>query len=133
MTPCVKYVGTLLLGIGVTLSCKNSEECERSRLEVAKIWNRVKDGASRHRNREDGTIKSDAFQKKWSRIVNQAELVSTSFETEQVTWNGAAKGQKQLQEDTADLASSDDPSSQTFVRLLDEANRRITEFETACR
>jgi hypothetical protein len=102
-------------------------------LEVAKIWNRVKDGASRHRNSEDGAVKSDAFRQKWSRIVNQAELVSTSFETEQVTWRGAAKGQKQLKEDTADLGGSDDPKSQNFVRLLDEANRKIAEFETACR
>ena len=33
MTPWVRYVSTLLLGLGVTLSCKNSEECERSRME----------------------------------------------------------------------------------------------------
>ena len=133
MASCVRYVSTLLLGMGVVLSCKNSEECERKRMEVARIWSRVKEGAVRRRNAEDGTVKSDAFQKKWSRIENQAELVSSSFETEQVTWNGAAKGQKQLQEDTSEMAGSNDPGTQNFVRLLEEANRKVAEFEKACR
>ena len=133
MTPWVKYVSTLLLGIGVTLSCKNSEECERSRMEVARIWNKVKDGANRRRTRDDGTSKSDDYQKKWSRIQNQAELVSSSFETEQVTWGPAAKGQKQLQDDTSDFAGSNDPANLNFARLLDEANRKVAEFEKACR
>lgn len=133
MTLVVKYVSTLLLGLGVTLSCKNSEECERSRMDVARTWTRVKDGATRIRNRDDGTVKSDVYQKKWSRIATQAELVSSSFETEQITWNGAAKGQKQLKEDVADLVGSNEPSNQNFVQLLDEANRKVTEFEKTCR
>lgn len=132
MTPWVRYVSTLLLGLGVTLSCKDSEQCERSRMEVAKIWGRVKDGATRRKNVDDGTVKSATYQQKWSRIVNQAELVSSSFETEQVTWGPAAKGQKQLQEDTSDL-NDGDPANQNFVRLLDEANKKVTEFEKACR
>jgi hypothetical protein len=102
-------------------------------MNVARIWTRVKDGANRHRNRDEGAVKTDYDQKKWSRIENQAELVSSSFETEQVTWNGAAKGQKQLQEDTADLVGSNDPTNQNFVRLLEEANHRMAEFEKACR
>jgi len=133
MTLVVKYVSTLLLGLGVTLSCKNSEECERSRMDVARTWARVKDGATRIRNRDDGTVKSEVYQKKWSRIENQAELVSSSFETEQITWNGAAKGQKQLKEDVSDLVGSNEPSNQNFVQLLDEANRKVAEFEKTCR
>jgi hypothetical protein len=133
MTLWVKYVSTLLLGVGVTLSCKNSEQCERSRMDVARLWNRVKEGANRRRNADDGTIKSPEFQKKWSRIVNQAELVSSSFETEQVTWDPAAKGQKQLLEDTSDMAGSADPANQNFAKLLEEANRKVAEFEKACR
>ena len=133
MTLVVKYVSTLLLGLGVTVSCKNSEECERRRMDVARTWARVKDGATRIRNRDDGTVKSEVYQKKWSRIENQAELVSSSFETEQITWNGAAKGQKQLKEDIADLVGSNEPSNQNFVQLLDEANRKVAEFEKTCR
>jgi hypothetical protein len=102
-------------------------------MEVARTWARVKDGATRIRNRDDGTIKSEVYQKKWSRIENQAELVSSSFETEQITWNGAAKGQKQLKEDVSDLVGSNEPSNQNFVQLLDEANRKVTEFEKTCR
>ncbi len=132
MTLWVRYVSTLLLGLGVTLSCKDSEQCERSRIEVAKIWSRVKDGAARRRNIDDGTVKSATYQQKWTRIVNQAELVSSSFETEQVTWGPAAKGQKQLQEDTSDL-NNGDPADQNFVRLVDEANKKIAEFDKACR
>jgi hypothetical protein len=83
MTRGVKTVSTLLLAVGVTLSCKDSEQCERSRMEVAKIWSRVKDGANHRRNRDDGTIKSEEYMRKWAHIENQAELVSSSFETEQ--------------------------------------------------
>jgi hypothetical protein len=133
MTPAVKYVSTLLLGLGVTLSCKNNEECERSRMEVARVWNRVRDGATRIRNLDDGTTKSEAFQQKWARIIKQADLVSSSFETEQITWSPAAKGQKQLQDDTADLAGSADPSNQNFVRLLEEATHKAAAFEKDCR
>ncbi len=133
MTQVVKYVSTLLLGLGVTLSCKNNEECERSRMEVARLWTQVKDGAARIRNRDDGTTKSEAFQQKWARIVNQADLVSSSFETQQVTWNGAAKGQKQVTEDTSDIAESSEPADRNFVRLLQEASRKMVEFEKACR
>ncbi len=132
MTRWVRYVSTLLLGLGAIISCKDSEKCERSRMEVAKIWNRVKDGATRRRIVDDGTIKSDTYQKKWSHIENQAELVSSSFETEQVTWGPAAKGQKQLQEDTSDL-NDGDPANQNFVRLLEEANKKVAEFEKTCR
>jgi hypothetical protein len=102
-------------------------------MEVARVWNRVKDGATRMRNSDDGTIKSEAFQQKWARIIKQADLVSSSFETEQITWNPAAKGQKQLQEDVSDLAGSADMSNQNFVRLLEEATRKATAFEKACR
>ena len=102
-------------------------------MDVARIWNKVKDGANRRRTRDDGTSKSDDYQKKWSRIQNQAELVSSSFETEQVTWGPAAKGQKQLQDDTSDFAGSNDPANLNFARLLDEANRKVAEFEKACR
>jgi hypothetical protein len=132
MTPWVRYVSTLLLGLGATISCKDSEQCERSRMEVAKIWSRVKDGATRRRIMDDGTIKSDTYQKKWLRIENQAELVSSSFETQQVTWGPAAKGQKQLQEATSDL-NDGDPANQNFVRLVEEANKKVAEFEKACR
>lgn len=133
MTRWVKYGSTLLLGLGVTQSCKNGEQCERNRMELARMWTRVKDGATRRRQHDDGTIKSDESQKKWARIENQAELVSSSFETEQITWDPAAKGQHQLKEDTIDLAGSSDPSNQNFVKLLDEANRKVAEFEKACR
>lgn len=133
MTHVVKYVSTLLLGLGVTLSCKNTEECERGRMELARVWTRVKDGAARIRNRDDGTIKSEAFQQKWSRIINQADLVSSSFETEQITWKGAAKGQKQLKEDVADIEGSSEPANQNFIRLLEEANKKVAEFEKTCR
>jgi hypothetical protein len=102
-------------------------------MEVARLWTRVKDGAARIRNRDDGTIKSEAFQQRWSRIANQADLVSSSFETEQITWNGAAKGQKQLKEDVADIVGSSEPADQNFVRLLDEASRKVAEFEKNCR
>jgi hypothetical protein len=133
MTRGVKYVSTLLLGLGVTLSCKDSEQCERSRMEVARIWNRVKDGANRRRIRDDGTIKSEEYMRKWAHIENQADLVSSSFETEQVTWGPASKGQKQLRDDTADLAGSNDPASLNFVQLLNEANQKAANFEKTCR
>jgi len=133
MTRGVKYVGTLLLALGVMISCKDSEKCERSRMDVAKIWNQVKDTANRRRIRDDGTIKSEGYMKKWAHIENQAELVSSSFETEQITWGPAAKGQKQLKDDTADLVDSNEPAMQNFVRLLQEANQKAGEFEKACR
>ncbi len=133
MTHGVNYVCALLLGLGVTLSCKDSEQCERSRMDVAKIWSRVKDGANRRRTRDDGTIKSEEYMRKWAHIENQAELVSSSFETEQITWGPAAKGQKQLKDDTADLAGSNDPANQNFVQLLNEANQKVADFEKACR
>lgn len=133
MTRGVIYVSTLLLAVGVTLSCKDSEQCERSRMDVAKIWNRVKDVASHRRTRDDGTIKSEEYMRKWAHIENQAELVSSSFETEQITWGPAAKGQKQLKDDTADLSGSSDPSNQNFVQLLNEANKKAADFEKSCR
>jgi hypothetical protein len=133
MTRWLNYFSTLLLGFGVMLSCKNSEECERSRMGVAKIWYRVKDGATQRRNRQEIATSSDSSRDKWTRIAKQAELVASSFETEQITWNAAAKGKKQLQQDTAELADSQDPSIQSFARLLEEANSKIAEFEKACR
>jgi len=102
-------------------------------MEVARIWSRVKDGANRRRTRDDGTNKSEGYLKMWAHIENQAELVSSSFETEQVTWGPAAKGQRQLKDDTADMAGSNDPSMQNFVQLLEEANKKVAEFEKACR
>ena len=100
---------------------------------MAEIWSRVKDGANRRRTRDDGTIKSEEYMRKWAHIENQAELVSSSFETEQVTWGPAAKGQKQLKDDTADLAASNDPVNQNFVQLLNEANQKAADFEKSCR
>ncbi len=133
MTRGVKYVSTLLLAVGVTLSCRDSEKCERSRMEVARLWSRVKDGAVRRRTRDDGTIKSEEYLRKWAHIENQADLVSSSFETEQITWGPAAKGQRQLKDDTADMAGSSDPANQNFVQLLNEANQKAADFEKTCR
>lgn len=127
-----------ILVIGVTsLGCDSTDNCTRSRTDLAKTWESVKNLATKRKfppvDEADNPVLKQQRLERWQVVEEKAALLESSFMTPQVTWNSAAKAKNELNTQFSKIPESDDRGIPRFAALLDTANQRQAEFERTCR
>lgn len=107
--------------------CKD-QECEQQRFEVSRKWEEVVNVAGR---RAMSAAESGGATDAWNKIKEQAELVHTSFETSQVTWEAAKNGRTKVQAQFKPFESNEE--ARAFKQALAAAEQAHDAFEQACR
>lgn len=111
---------------GVILAgCKDDAQCERQRLQVNRAWSELHLAATR-RKLEGSDVPT------WAAIENRAELLESSFETAQVTWESARKASQDIAAKLPGLESGD-ARLVGFKASFDSALKQQNDFEKTCR
>jgi len=115
-------VGASSLGIG----CQDEVRCERERMDLNKAWSELRTAATHHKL--EGTDVST-----WSLIENKAELLESSFQTRQVTWNSAKKASDEIASKLPTLESNEGVKLVSFKNSAETAIKQQSSFEKECR
>jgi hypothetical protein len=99
-------------------------------VKLAGQWERLGQSAGK-RKADEGNPASDIA--RWQRIEEQAELVHSSFQTEQVTWTGAENGSRDIQDQYAPLKGSESLLVKGFERQMDEALKEMKDYQAMCK
>ena len=132
----VVVFGALALAAG----CKNKEECDKARMATARAWRDVRELAVNQKMTaaDEDAHRSDAqkedWVKAWTGFENRADLLSSSFQTEQITWDPAAQGKKKLR-DEFEAFSTSNPGhgTESFRTLLKGAEDFTALAEKSCK
>lgn len=140
VTPMIRPLHLSSAALGVLFSvvaCKDDAACEQARLKMAAQWEEVRNTA--------GSLKTpksfeevDEAQKKtrhdaWLKVEQKAELIRSSFETTQITWDAARTAQRELAKLYAEVPQTGGPLAESFPRLLNQASQQLAQFEGECR
>jgi hypothetical protein len=121
----------------MTVGCETSEDCTRSRHELAKTWESVKNLAVKRKfapeDEMDNAVLKQQRLDRWQPVEDKAALLESSFVTPQVTWQSAAKAKVDINTQFRRIPESDDRGIPRFASLLEKANQRQAEFERTCR
>jgi hypothetical protein len=128
----------IMLGLCVlAIACESSDNCSRSRTEVARTWESVKKQATKRKfppvDEADNPVLKQQRLARWQVVEDKAALLESSFVTPQVTWQSAAKAKTDINQQFAKIPESDDKGIPRFAALLERANERQNEFERTCR
>ena len=121
-----RWVIVMSLGVSALAGCKDEVRCERQRLDLDKTWAELRTAAT-HRKLEGVDVPS------WTDIESKAELLESSFETRQVTWNSADEASKAIESKLPALESSGDVSLASFRASAESAIKQQDSFEKSCR
>jgi hypothetical protein len=127
----------LALGGTLALGCQQSTQCESERLELTRTWETLRNTAASRKHVSEGSSLSEQQRSDrltaWTKIEDKAELIRSSFETRQVTWDAAEKARKELDELYKAAQNPDDPLIQGFGVLLGTADKQYQGYRTACK
>ncbi len=127
----------ILVACVLTIGCDNGDSCTRSRTDVAKTWESVKNLATKRKfppvDEADNPVIKQQRLERWQPVEAKAALLESSFVTPQVTWQSAAKAKSEINQHFAKIPESDDRGIPRFAALLDVANQKQAEFERTCR
>lgn len=110
----------------LSLSCKDEVRCERERMDLNKAWSELRTSAT-HYKLEGRDVPT------WAVIENKAELLESSFQTRQVTWNSARKASDEIASKLPTLESSEGVKLSGFRNSAENAIKQQTSFEQDCR
>jgi hypothetical protein len=85
----IRWILMSLAAVLVLPACEANQECERARLNLAKSWHGLVEGAAR---RELAGVDIEG----WKWVRGRAQLLESSFMTTHITWDSAAKARKEL-------------------------------------
>jgi hypothetical protein len=120
-----------------TAGCRDSEACERARMQAASSWEDVKSQAGKFKfegttGYESWTADRKAEQHKtFSEIESAAGLVFESFAFQKITWTGAKNGRGRARKAFDDFRDKQKYSS--FSATLTGAEKKYEAAEAACR
>lgn len=133
----VCLLGTAALLLAGTSACKDREACERSRMKMQHTWADLKNTAAKQKVPsafEDLTETEKAHRRElWEPVEGSAELLRSSFETKQITWNAAEKARQELNTQASALPNDGKPLAEGFARQLQAANAAYEEMQRDCR
>jgi len=116
----------VVIASSLGLSCQDEVRCERERMDLNKAWSELHASATHHKL-EGGDVST------WAVIENKAELLESSFQTRQVTWNSAKKASDEIASKLNSLESSEGVKLSGFRNSAESAIKRQSSFEKACR
>lgn len=129
----------VLAGLAAS-GCKDGQACELQRLELARVWEEVRNTAGRVKVPRDDLWQGasegekDQHRRTWEEFEKYSGLVQSSFSTTQVTWDAATLNREKLF--TAMKAYTPKRvgvAYEGFTRLLESANKEYVEFKESCR
>ncbi len=128
-----------LIAFGATgiASCRDQAACERSRLQLAKQWEELKNTAGSYKTtKEDEELspgKKEERLKVWSGVEDKATLIQTSFATRQVTWPAADQARHDLTQKLQAVAATGDTRVESFSQLVHAAGTQYDRFKNQCK
>jgi hypothetical protein len=126
-----------LIAFGGVVSCKDRAACERSRLELAKKWEELKNTAGAYKTtKEDEDLtpaKKEERLKVWGAVEDKAGLVQSSFATKQVTWPAADTARQDINQKLQAVAATGDQRVESFSLLLRAAGAQYEQYKQKCR
>jgi hypothetical protein len=124
-----------LLGF-VAFGCQRSEECEKSRIALAKTWEEVRNSASGlkyEKGEREGEATSNPDRlKRWEKVETRAGLVQSAFISQQATWDSADDARTEIAE-TVQRAEDTGMLVDGFNTLLKQANDQYETYRGSCR
>ena len=134
------YCLVLAGGVLFSTACKDSQACESARLELGRMWKEAKATASKNQVIRPDVIgeMNDAEKNQhietWTDLTAKAELLESSYQTTQVTWDSAEQAEKELQTELATYKGHQPKIAfQGFEMLVKEAAEKSKKFEQQCR
>jgi hypothetical protein len=132
-----KGMSTLVVGIILSsvVGCKDREACEKSRLELARAWTNVNEGAARIKMMGAEELSSDGERKahmaQWEKIEKETSLLQSAFQSAQVTWDSAQASLGDLHGLLGQVTGSE--STKIFENSIENAEADTQAYEQACR
>ncbi len=131
------FVAAAALGLLGATACKDREACERSRMKMQQTWAELRNTAAKRKVPATFEELSEAEKSgrltQWTPIEQDAELLRSSFETKQITWNAAEKAHRELNEHASALNVEGQPLTEGFARQLQTANAAYDQMRKDCR
>ena len=109
-----------------TAGCKDDVRCERQRLDLDKTWAELHTAAT-HKKLEGVDVPS------WTDIESKAELLESSFMTQQVTWDSADTASQAIAAKLPAMHSENDAQLVGFRNSAEIAIKQQNSFEKECR
>ena len=129
--------GIALGGLLSVVACKDQEACEKARLRMEAQWSEVRNTAGSLKTPKSYEELSEAQKKQrndaWLKVEQKAELIRSSFETTQITWDAARRAQRELAQLYSDVPQTGGALAESFPRLLNQASQQLALFEGECR
>jgi hypothetical protein len=131
-------VGGTALGILLTIvACKDQEACEKARLKMEAQWAEVRNTAASLKTPKSFEELTEVQKKQrhdaWLKVEQKAELLRSSFETVQITWDAARKAQRELARVYSDVPQGGGALAESFPRLLNQTSQQLAQYEGECR
>ena len=121
-----RWVTVMSLATCSLVGCKDEVHCERQRLNLDRTWSQLREAAT-HRKLEGVDVPS------WTDIETKAELLESSFLTQQVTWDSADKASEAIAAKLPAMHSDNDAQLVGFRNSAESAIKEQNAFEKECR
>ena len=125
----MKYQNPILFlaVIGLCVSgCDTDRMCERARLSAYEAYDALSAAASQ---RKLAGVDVD----NWEFVESRADLLKSSFATEQVTWRPAERSRSEMKTRLSSIQTTSDDALEIFKRSADEAFQVQEQFASECR
>ena len=121
-----RYWIVMSLAACTLLSCKDDVRCERQRLDLDKTWAELR-AAATHKKLEGMDVPS------WTDIEKKAELLESSFMTQQITWDSADQASQAIAAKLPAMHAQNDAQLVGFRNSAELAIKQQNSFEKECR
>jgi hypothetical protein len=123
-------------GLSAASGCKNDEACIKARNAASDTWKVVTQAAGKNKVAPNIGLDELPADKKaphveaWSTIEKQADMISSSFAYEKITWNTANPAQQKANAAFEGYFAKD--QFRTFAMQLKDANDKFRATAAAC-
>ncbi|MEP7050829.1 MAG: hypothetical protein ABJB12_10765 [Pseudomonadota bacterium] len=121
-----RWLVVVSLGVCSLAGCKDDARCERQRLDLDRTWAELRVAATR-KKLQGVDVPS------WTDIETKAELLESSFMTQQITWDSASKASQAIAAKLPAMQAESDAQLVGFRNSAELAIKQQDSFEKACR
>ena len=133
----IGFVAMSLVSLMWATGCKDSEACAKARNASSDAWKAVTESAAKNKVAPNIGIDELPPDKKgphveaWGAIEKQADMISSSFLYEKITWNTADPAQQKANDAFAGYFAKD--KFKSFETQLRDANDKYKAASVVCR
>jgi hypothetical protein len=137
VSPSFRFVCLGMACLVLALGCKDDEKCTLARNAAADSWKAVNETAGKNKLAPNIGIdelpadKKGAHVEAWGEIEKQAEMISSSFLYEKITWNTADPALKKTNAAFDGYFAKE--KFKSFELQLKDANDKFQAASAACR